>query len=91
MNRYSLSVRAPYRKGFGDVTIVSITEDLVKLSKEFGGHSDLSSQTTSGSYEWRYVDLVDQEHLLEGKVAELEKKYGSEFVRFTLAEYTPKA
>jgi hypothetical protein len=91
MNRYRLCVRVPNAKGLGETKITLITEDLVKLSAQFAGHLEGVGQAGQDSYEWRYQDLMDDEHLLECKVVELERKHSIYFAVFTLSEYTPKA
>ncbi len=89
MNRYSLSVKAPFKKDFDNkTTIASLTEELLRLAHEFGGHDDPTCRSSSTSYERRYVGLVDREHQLEVKVNELKKKYPDPIAQFTLVEYT---
>ena len=90
MNRYSLSVRAPFKKDFDNkTTVTSLTQELLKLTHEFGGHGDPTCRSSATSYERRYVGLLDREHQLEVKVNELKKKYSGDLAWFTLAEYTP--
>jgi len=90
MNRYSLSVRAPFKKDLDNkATIASLTQELLKIAREFGGHSDPTCRSSATSYERRYVGLIDREHQLEIKVNELKKKYSGDLAWFTLAEYTP--
>jgi len=88
MSRYSLSVSAPLKMGADNKTIALLTDDLTKLADEFGGHVDLTYRSTSTSYRRRHIDLVDRDHLLEGKVRKLKEQYSGAFVMFTFAEYT---
>jgi hypothetical protein len=91
MDRYSLSVLAPFREGSNNKTIASLAAELRKLANEFEGKVDAEFEGHDDTtYRWRYVGLVERNHLLEGKVEELEKKYSGDFVQFTLAEYKPK-
>jgi len=72
-------------------TIASLAAELRKLANEFEGQADAEFEGhDDATYRWRYVGLVERNHLLEGKVEEIEKKYSGDFVQFTLAEYTPK-
>ena len=89
MTRYSLAVSAPFKTDCDNkATIVSLTQELLKLVQEFGGHGDPGCHSTAVCYERRYIDLVDRDHQLEAKVDELSRKYFNHGAQFTLVEYT---
>ena len=73
------------------LSVGALVADLRDLANDFEGHADAECEgQDSTAFRRRYVDLVEREHLLEGRVVELEKRYSGDLVQFTLTEYTPK-